>query len=220
MKYGPVCLLALLSSLLVSCFEVREEITLNRNRSGNYRLVVDISGMSGMMDQLGETLGGEEGGEESAAQMDGGMEPDMAEQADLLNQVDGISNVEAVADGGGMGLSFDFKNLGALNEALDVLAAQDDSGASSPLEFTRWSLARGAGIGLGFDGEQEENSMDMLAMMEPTYTLEFTAPRKIRSVSNEAGATLSVDGKTLTVTASLAEVASGTMDLTNVIKFR
>ena len=65
MKYAPVCLLALLSSLLVSCFEVREEITLNRNRSGNYRLVVDIGGMSGMMDQLGETLGGEEAGEES-----------------------------------------------------------------------------------------------------------------------------------------------------------
>ena len=220
MKYGPVCLLALLSSLLVSCFEVREEITLNRNRSGNYRLVVDISGMSGMMDQLGETLGGEEGEEESAAPMEGGMEPDMAEQADLLNQVDGISNVAALADGGGIGLSFDFKNLGALNEALDVLAAQDDSGASSPLEFSRCSMARGAGIGLGFDGEQEEGGMDMLAMMEPTYTLVFTAPRKIRSVSNEAGATLSVDGKTLTVTASLAEVASGALDLTNVIKYR
>ena len=148
------------------------------------------------------------------------MEPDMAEQADLLNQVDGISNVAALADGGGIGLSFDFKNLGALNEALDVLAAQDDSGASSPLEFSRCSMARGAGIGLGVEGEQEESSMDMLAMMEPTYTLVFTAPRKIRSVSNEAGATLSVDGKTLTVTASLAEVASGALDLTNVIKYR
>ena len=148
------------------------------------------------------------------------MEPDMAEQAELLNQVDGISNVAAVADGGGIGLSFDFKNLGALNEALDVLAAQDDSGASSPLEISRWSLARGAGIGLGFGGEQEKNSMDMLAMMDPTYTLVFTVPRKIRSVSNEAGATLSVDGKTVTVTASLAEVASGALDLTNVIKYR
>jgi hypothetical protein len=213
-------LLALLSSLLVGCFEVREEITLNRNRSGTYRLVVDISGMSGMMDQLGETLGGEDATEEGGGPAGGAMEPDMAEQADLLNQVEGISNVSAVADGGGIGLSFDFKNLTALNDALDVLAAQDDSGASSPLEFTRCSLARGAGIGLGFDGEQEEDGMDMLAMMEPTYTLVFTAPRKIRSVSNEAGATLSVDGKTLTITASLAEVASGALDLTNVIKYR
>ncbi len=224
--------LGVLFSALLGCFEVREEITIHKNRSGTYRLVIDMGAMAGMMQDAGESLTGvladgvsekdptppERSGPEAE------MDEDMLKKIEVLGGVEGISDVVALSEGG-LGISFSFKNLNALDAALGLMDMGEDAESSpgeSPFVFSRRTITRGPKVGLGFDSGagSEPEGMMMMAAMEPTYTFKLTVPRKIRKLANEAGATLSIDRQTLTVTAPLAEMLSGDIDLTNEIRYR
>ena len=218
---------------LLGCFEVREEITIHKNRSGTYRLVIDMGAMAGMMQGAGESLAGAFGGEDKPEEVSEKPEPqgpqaemdeDMLKKIEVLGGVDGISDVAAIAEGG-LGISFSFENLNALNTALDLMDMGEEAEsapAESPFSFSRRNITRGSKVGLGFDSGagSEPEGMMMMAAMEPTYTFKLTVPRKIRTLSNETGATLSIDRQTLTVTAPIAEMLAGELDLTNEIRYR
>lgn len=224
--------LCVLFCTLLGCFEVREEITIHKNRSGTYRLVIDLGEMAGMMQSAGESMGEALGGEGEPAEDDAKksavgpaaeMDEDMAEKLEVLGGVKGLSKVAAVNDGGQVGFSFVFSDLAALNAALDKLAAdENEQNGESPFSFSRRSITRGKAIGLGFDSGTGEGpgETEMMAAMNPTYTFVLTVPRKIRKVANEAGVNLSVSGNTLTVTASMSDILAGQIDLSNEILYR
>ena len=99
--------LGVLFSALLGCFEVREEITIHKNRSGTYRLVIDMGAMAGMMQDAGESLTGvladgvsekdptppERSGPEAE------MDEDMLKKIEVLGGVEGISDVVALSEG-------------------------------------------------------------------------------------------------------------------------
>ena len=228
--------LGVLFTTLLGCFEVREEITIHKNRSGTYSLAVDMGRMADMMQGAGDTLAGALGGDESgeaqpeakpAAKPESQgpqaeMDEDMVKKMKVLEGLKGISDVKAFSDGS-TGLSFSFASLDALKTALRFMDMDEETSTpgESPFVFTRRSITRGSSLGLGFDGYGDEpEGLMMMAAMEPSYTFKLTVPRKIRQISNDTGATLSIDRKTLTVTAPIAEVLAGEMDLTNEIRYR
>jgi hypothetical protein len=170
--------LALFVLLCTGCLTIEENYTFKRNGSGTLEYVVDISSMMRML----ESFGGEEG---NLLGEGGGMGAmDMQDEAERLKTVPGISRVKLNKKKAHVQrLSFRFKDVAALNEALNVLKP-DTTGERT--EFFAWdgnTLVRrnnrhAASLGdeLSGDTEESEAAMEILRQMLYKYTFRFASP--------------------------------------------
>lgn len=179
--------------LLSGCLTIEEHYSFKRNGSGTMEYVVDISELMGLM----ESFSGddEEGGGAPPAS---GM--DMTSEVEALKQLPGISKVKLdTRKKWVQRISFKFKDVDALNSALNVIMA-DSSGASHT--FFRWegdTLVRtsnrhayelGAGLSKTEDaGEEEageEDGLDldaMLGSMNYSFSFKFARPITLSGVA-------------------------------------
>ncbi|HNI45657.1 MAG TPA: hypothetical protein PK230_13225, partial [Chitinophagales bacterium] len=110
--------LALVLTSFSACFTMTEEVTLRSNGSGSFARTVDMSQLLGMMsmfmpDSLKDSL--------DFSKMD------FNEMTARFVGLNGISNVKSDYDKSGIiTLSFDFKNLTALNSAITKGTQKDD----------------------------------------------------------------------------------------------
>ena len=114
------------------CITIEEHYTFKKNGSGTMEYVVDMSSTKGMMDAL--DTGGEKTKKkkkEKQQKNDSPMVTGSDERVKQLKQLEGIKRVKLKEeeDGYVQRISFAFKDLDALNRALNVLMA-DSSGVS------------------------------------------------------------------------------------------
>ncbi len=206
MKYNRfiVILIVIASVSLQSCFEIREIVRLQRDGSGTFSLVLDMSELKQMLEGFGES---EEVAAESPLQ---DIEEDYDETMEKLNATEGIYNtrLESEEDGYVVISSFDFTDIEALNRGMQIIYNEEESGDEVPEYYVmkRRKFERTAAhdflqqIKNEFDTEASEaEGMDLSALFsEVAYVnqviLEEMEVRKVRKGQVE----VSEDAKTVT----------------------
>ncbi len=116
----------IMSLLLQSCFEIKEIITINKDGSGTFSMIIDLSEVKTMME------GFSEGNSAESESPLGGMEEEYEAMKSKLEYIDGISNIERLTENDGylVSSSFDFANIEALNKGMNVIYEDENEDGS------------------------------------------------------------------------------------------
>lgn len=121
----------LLAIVFTSCIEIIQEIQLKKNGSGAATYTLDMSKMRDMMEGL-KSLGADSSGTDL-----GDADKQFAGHVEVLKKMEGISNVKMVSKKGVYKISFQFKNIDALNKALTYLNNGKASLTQEPFEYLK-----------------------------------------------------------------------------------
>jgi hypothetical protein len=163
--------------MLCGCLTIEENYTFKKNGSGTMEYVVDMSALQDMMNSF------DQGKADKAKEPDGDSptEMGMEERATQLRAIDGIRKVKLKKEKDGyiQRMSFAFKDLTALNKALNVLMP-DSSGVQQ--NFFHWEgntlvrtnnrHAEEMAGDTGTDGDTTDLS-DVLQSMKYKYSFKF-----------------------------------------------
>lgn len=205
------CFVLVLTISFSSCFNFTEEITLKKNGSGSFKRTIDMSEMMSMLatfmpDSLKET-------------MDLGKNLDVNEMKSKFIGMNGISNVQSFSDKAGIvEVSFDFKNIDALNKAIATGGGSDMAAlgeTSDKYTFKKHCISRKST--LSGEGSSElggfniEENKEMLEMFNPpTYKLVYHLPANAKRVkAREKDAKVSKDGQTVSIELNMMDMITG-----------
>ncbi len=213
-----------------SCFDILEEITINRDGSGNIVFKVDMGELAGFMEGLAE--GGEE--EIDMGELDGMFEDE--EMVMGLESMAGIHNVKNLSDKETyiFGFSCDFDEVEDLNNLLgesNFLGAifEGEAGGDVDPDKARKLTLKGKKLTLSGDykvdtemeGEDEmQQAMMMQILGEANYKTVYHFEQDVKKVKKNERAIVGADGKSVVIEASLAELMQGDADLNGQIKLR
>lgn len=200
--------------LFTGCITIEENYTFKKNGSGSMQYVMD---MSELMSQLGAMM--------DLSQMEGGANP-LGEKASFtkigekLKGIKGISGIKVEEDNKKYiyKIGFKFKNLQALNDALNKIIVEDSTGSKPYHTFftqdgntiTRQHFAAGGNMDmaslLGEEGESEY-AQTMLEGMK--YKINFTMPKEIAAIytGNQNDEEVLMNGKTAKLSANFKNIA-------------
>lgn len=237
-----VLLLALFS--LQSCFDVVENMKVNKNGSGTYELTYDLSSVmaNGMMkEMLKESMQSEEG-PFANMMVDGAVEMDTVIQlkdSPLAEEMEG--DVPEVMKKAKMAmnmsesqgvfkivLSLDFDKVAEIADFYKLLQEtgedQQGFGAMMPsnglFQLNGKTLTRQAmDVSAASEAMGDDESMAMMKMMMAgaTYTTIYEFPKKVKSTTIPDA---EVGKKTVTVTRDFLKIMEGKGDLAGKIKFK
>ena len=200
--------------LFGGCIDIVEELTINPDKSGNVSIYVDLGTLGGFAMNLGESY----------------MEGTMLEQirkmpetaAELLKNVEGISNIKPVTNKKGMyALSFGFKNAKQLNAAIyKMFDLKKKFFAPNYIRITKNKLVKknyapllGLVISKYKDKIKQTSALDYIS-----YKSIIHLPKTVKRFSNRQ-ATLLSDKKTLTYTCPITELLTSNVNVGNKIKY-
>jgi hypothetical protein len=181
MRIQLIAALALLFTL-TGCLTIEENYTFKKNGSGTMEYVVDLS-------ELGELMKSFKDLEADKDKSDDGMgQLDLVDDLDRLKGLPGISKVKLNKKEWVQRISFSFKDINALNAALNQLLPDSTGQAHTFFAWDGNTLVRtnnqharevGAGMSEKEPGEEGEEGMDMSAMlgtMKYKYSFTFAQP--------------------------------------------
>ena len=218
--YSLLFCLALLS--LSSCLEITEQLHLNNNKSGQYTFTVDMHEAQPLLDFM-ESFSSE-------AEPRHDIEAGMDEAYERLQQISGISQVTQISSNDGLltGITFSFKDMKALNLAINSLQKNDEPEAYFSLSNNE--LHRLNTLDKKIKNEVEDSDFDFdldisikgksvkTMMKNMVFRTEYTFDEAVSSVSNPA-AQLSADRRKVTVNYYLLDEYREANTLENVIQF-
>jgi len=140
-QYSKLTIILLSLFICTGCFDLQENLYLKKDGSGNFSFIIDLTEMKTMMamfdgeeeEQDDETEDTEEikikSREKSPNKKDDKFSSNFEKTRRKLLNTDGISNVKTIEDtiNYKFGLSFDFKNITALNKAMNRLFEDEDT---------------------------------------------------------------------------------------------
>lgn len=211
--------LLLLTTVLTisSCFEITEEVTVNKNGSGNYISTIDASKLSEQMQMLAafDTTG------EMVPKLKYSLDSTFAETFKKYAKIKGISNVHVDTSKPYIyKVSMDFQDMDVLNEAVNL----DKKGADRQnlYAWKKGHLSR-KDFALNLDDmkmeddSQKEMAKSMLDGMK--YTIIFNLPGKVKKMTNKE-AKIGDDKKTVTLECSLLDVMDKKVSLGNEVNYK
>jgi hypothetical protein len=223
--------IAFLSLFLTGCLNITEEIFLEKNGSGRYVSTLDMSKMKEMLDMVKAFAPDSTGSNE----MDLSKLDSISDMLGDFSGIPGITNIKKEKkDENTYIVSFDFKDIASLNEAMkrknkkDSIQTAGDFFSFTPGQFTcnDTSLSGINDAMKGLSGEQASNDSVAMAMTmmkgmmgDMKYTSIYHFPGKVTSYSNKL-ATLSEDGKTLTLVLNLFDESQQNKTLQNKIQYK
>ncbi|MCB0790175.1 MAG: hypothetical protein H6595_02990 [Flavobacteriales bacterium] len=175
-----------LAVLFTGCLTIEENYTFKKNGSGTMEYVVDLSAFGEMMESFSK-MGGEEKGDDGLEGMN------ISDQADKLKGLAGIGGVKVKNKEKYIKrVSFKFKDIDALNRALNVLLP-DSSGIDQT--FWRWegsTLVRtnnrhAAELGNDMGTGEASDSTDPTAFLQSMhykYSFKFALPISDHTVAD------------------------------------
>lgn len=227
---------------LTGCFDIVEEVFLNKNGSGKYLITMDMSSMfsdSFMKGMMEEALAEQNGGAAGEMEKDTVIYfKDISEEADLttaeaklIENATMKMNMSQKNEKMLVVMEFPFqdvKDLAEIMKIADKVGADENMGGgmmgggmitskSALFELNKKTLAR-----LPMpkpNTEEAEEGMEMIKMFlgGATYKTIYHLPGKVKK-TNIPGA--EVDGNTVTVEASLLEMIDGKSKIDGTIKFK
>ncbi len=206
-----------LTTALSSCFEITEEVTVNKDGSGTYTSIMDATKLSEQMQMLAafDTTG------EMTTKLKYSLDSTFAETFKKYSSVKGISKV--IADTTKpyfYKVTMNFVDVNALNAAVNL--DKQDAGMKNLYGWQKGQLTR-KDFALNLDDmkmedeSQKEMAKSMLEGMK--YTIIMNLPGKVKSSSNK-GAKISSDQKTVTLACSLLEVMDKKVSLGNDVTYK
>ncbi len=195
---------AALAVTFSSCFEIAEEITIEKNGSGNYINKIDASKFMEQMQMMAalDTTG------EMMPKLKYSLDSTFSTSWDAYKKVKGISNVKIDTSKEFIYiLTMDFENVTALNNALGTGKGSNEQ---NMYVWEKGKISRkDVPLNLG-DMKTEDEQLEMYKsfMTDFKYSIVFKVPSKVKKVSNE-GAKTSEDKKTVTLETNMADVLDG-----------
>jgi hypothetical protein len=212
MKRYIYTLLTVVSLTLTSCLQITDEIFLEADGSGRFVTRIDAGKMMEMMEMVKNFL---PDSLRDTPELSGGLNDSMFLSWVGLDKIPGISQISRMKDKDNIQiLSFHFRNIEALNQAIFVKQVTD-AGKPRPDSLTVFSMQKGrlvwnhplpdpmAELGAAMPADQGV-SPDMLKNMagDMTYTTILHLPGKVTDHTNKRAA-LGEDGKTITLVTDL-----------------
>jgi hypothetical protein len=235
MKKVLYSLFAGLSVMLAGCFDITEEIFLEKNGSGSYVSTIDMSQMKDMVSMLKtmmpDSLQGQNDEMKELNELDS-----VQNMWKDIEQIQGISQVKREKKENLVYvISFRFANIKALNEAMTKRNKKDSGDLTVPGDFYSFKpglfscndtsfgglseLTKGMNAS-GADNDSTAMAMNMMKtfMGDMKYTSIYHFPAKVTSFTNKE-AKLDADGKTLRLELNLIDTEKpGT--LRNEVRFK
>jgi hypothetical protein len=212
--------------LLSGCINITEEIFLEKNGSGKYSMTLDLEKAVEMMDMLKSFAPDSLAGEAK----EGNIMDSVTNNFNVFDSIPGITNVKKEQKGNVFTVSFDFKDIATLNEAMrkrnKKTETQKDLYSFAPGSFSfKDTTAFGMNDAMkeldgagGSDSTAAAMEMFKSMMGDMNYTTIYHLPGKVSSFSNKE-AKLDADGKTLRLTINMLE-RSKQMTLENNIRYQ
>lgn len=225
-------IIVLLCLFLTGCLNITEEIFLEKNGSGHYVSTLDLSKMKEMLDMV-KAFAPDSA---DAKDMDLSKLDSVQDMLGDFSGIPGITNIKKEKkDENTFIVSFDFKDIKALNEAMRRKNKKDslhlskaDFFSFSPGQFNCIDTSL-SGIndamkemsGAPSDNDSMAMAMTMIKGMmgDMKYTSIYHMPGKVSNYSNKL-ATLSADGKTLTLVINLFDEDQKNKTLLNNIQYK
>lgn len=222
MKYLKSITFALSVVLLFSnCFELREEVNVKEDGTGDMKLIVNLSESK---ENVKKYLG--------SGDANGVAVPSQENIDKILNHVQvvvrgvkGLTNVEAKSDYNSyvFTISAQFDNVDAVNEAVTNVSKQLSYLFIPPLESKNFSYGNNSFVRhfdypISPEEYKDLPSMQRYVMESARAVSIYRFGKAIREYTNEK-ATLSPSGKAIMLEANLGELASGAATLENQISF-
>lgn len=235
-KVSRLLILLILPIALSSCFEIREEISVNTSGAGSYQLVMDFSQSRQLLEMILDASKDEK-------MSPFGTEGNPFNQVDSLfavgssqlNSITGVTNAASIKDDNNFryGLSFNFDNIEALNTALSEIQYNQNG---TPTYEQYYNYANGTLVktpkfnlkSLIAQIKPDENTDDfgydlhekikqMYASISYKQIMKFG---RVKKFSNESAYSLSKDKTTLTFYRTLQDLQNGNVNIANEIKFK
>jgi len=205
--------------LLSGCLTITDEIFLEKDGSGRYNTVVDMSKLKEMLDMMKTMM-------PDTTQAKGGELKDLDSLQNMwkdLETIPGISDVKRqTTDKFVVSVSFRFANITALNEAMSRRSKKEDQPPTksnpfysyTPGQFSCKDTSMAGMVDaykcLNKPGESNDSLAMAMSMMkgmmgDMSYTSIYHVPGKVSSVSNKQ-AKISDDGRTVTLKLELTEM--------------
>lgn len=226
-KFYSLAIVAILAFSLTSCFDLKEEVTINSDGSGSFIQTIDMGNNPMMQMALNMQSDSAKNEDKGMNKMDSTMQEAKAK----LSQVKGISNVKTASSTEGLKytIMYDFADIDALNRAVN--AGKEDKGGDVKMMQKTYSFKKGEftksnNFSMGsndidlseiFGGEKgdeektDEEKQQIKQMMQmffgsANYTYIVHVPTKVKSYSNKSNTSVSEDGKTLTMSIPFLEL--------------
>jgi hypothetical protein len=217
MKKIFLMLLVAVSLLSVTgCFDITEEITVNKDGSGQYINKIDATKMAEQMQMLAamDTTG------EMIPKLKYSLDSSFSSTWDTYKSIKGISNVKVDTSKPYVYIvTFNYANMDALNTALakDKSVGQEKLYSWEKGKITRQDLPLNMNDMKTDDEQQKEMMKTFLGEMK--YRIVFHLPNNVKDISNKS-AILSEDKKTVTVEANLLEITEDKVKLGTQITYK
>lgn len=237
----------LLKSLIITiclfvctaCFDLQENLYLKKDGAGNFSFVINMSEFKSMMDMFGDGGSNSQFGSDktSTEKLNSAFQ---ITRKKLLN-TNGITNVNAIEDtiNYTFGIGFDFKNIDALNKAMNKLFDDDSATNTKRKEITYFTwkdnkLTRiesldtksilGKTTTMAGKDKLENNFFNIEKLFEGiSYSCIYKFDDKIVS-SNNSNAILSTDSKSINLKcypfASITDSTQKKCNIANTIIFK
>jgi hypothetical protein len=201
---------------MTACFDITEDITINKDGSGTYISTTDASKLTEQLSML------------AAMDTTGALMPKLKYSLDSsfsanfgqYASIKGVSNVKIdTSKEFTYKVTLDFKNIETLNAVINV--DKKEEGQKNLYAWSKGKLTRkDSGAGMGDmameDEQQKEMAKSMLKDMK--YKIIYRLPKKVSGMTNKT-ATLSSDKKTVTLECSLLDIMDKKLSLGNEVKY-
>jgi len=244
-QFYSLSIILLLAFSLTSCFDLKEEITINSNGSGSFIQTIDLGDNPMIQMALNMQSDSTQNADLGMTKMDS----TLAETKAKLSQVKGISNIKTASSNEGLKytIMYDFADIDALNRAVNAAKEQKEGQVKimqKQYSFKKGELTRANAFSMGDNGmdmsevmggkkgndnaeqteEEKEQTKEMMQLFfgGANYTYIVHVPQKIKSYSNKENTTVSEDEKTLTMTIPFLDLLEEDkkVDAGNSVKFK
>ena len=201
---------------MTACFDITEDITLNKDGSGTYVSTTDASKLTEQLSMLAamDTTG------ELMPKLKYSLDSSFSANFGQYAAIKGVSNVKIdTSKEYTYKVTLDFKNIETLNAVINVDKKEDTQ--KNLYAWSKGKLTRkDSGVGMGDmameDEQQKEMAKSMLKDMK--YKIVYHLPKKVSGMTNKK-AILSSDKKTVTLEGSLLDIMDKKLSLGNEVKY-
>ncbi|WP_338791220.1 hypothetical protein V9L05_01720 [Bernardetia sp. Wsw4-3y2] len=243
-RFYSLAIVAILAISLTSCFDLKEEVTINKDGSGSFIQTIDL----GNNPMIQMALNMQSDSAKSANKEMNKMDSTLEETKAKLSKVKGISNIKTAASTEGMKFTvmYDFEDVDALNRAINASKEEKEGEVKimqKQYSFKKGEFTRANSFSMGDNGmdmseimggkkdddkeQTEEEKAQMKQMMQmffggANYTYIVHVPNQVKSYSNKSNTTVSEDKKTLTMTIPFLDLMQEDkkVDIGNSVKFK
>ncbi len=210
-------LLAMSVFTMTACFDITEDISINKDGSGTYVSITDASkiseqlGMLAAMDTTGELI----------PKLKFSLDSSFGANFGKYSNLKGISKIKVDTSKEFVyKVTLDFANIDALNSVINI--DKKDDAQKNLYTWSKGKLTRKeSGIGgmaeMGMEDEQQKE-MAKSVLKDMKYKVIYRLPKKVSSLSNKE-AKLSEDKKTVTLECSLLDIIDKKLSLGNEVKY-